>query len=278
MTFKIYFNKIRFRSVQAVTIAAILILLTISAASATLLTIDTNDNSAADWNSQPIFLFDPDGDLNTACAGGDARDDMIETYVVNGPSGSSERPTEIYFLVKFAETDTGLEALQYHWLSAYMDCAPPGEDPMDANVIYRGYPDQVMIGNGTLPIPGIVYLYDSNGEEGQRVTNDTTSYTMEWKGSYIIMSQFTQPGPLNCTPDRIARIKFTAFRVDSTGNYLCTYDESGWREFNIPTAVEMVSIKTNNHIENTFLIISIVTLLAAIVVAAIGFTLSRITR
>jgi hypothetical protein len=89
------------------------------------------------------------------------------------------------------------------------------------------------------------------------------------------MALFTQPSPLNCTPSSLVRIKFSSVSVNSGGLYLCTYDETGWRDFDIPTVVEMESIKATNQNEKPLLFISIAALLAAVVVGAIGFTLSR---
>jgi hypothetical protein len=56
---------------------------------------------------------------------------------------------------------------------------------------------------------------------------------------------------------------------------VCTYDETGWRDFDTPTAIEMESIKATNQNEKPLLFISITALLAAIVAGAIGFSYYR---
>jgi hypothetical protein len=214
----------RRRTILIITTTTVVLLLTISTASATLITIDTNDNTILDWGSQPLFISDPSNDLDPTCEWGDARDDIIETYVASGLVGLTGKPTYIYFLVKFAEPDPMMVSPHWHKISAYLDCLPVGEDPQDSNVIYSGYYDQVILGDGTLPNPNMGQNYDLNGPEGQRVENDTSNYTFEWSGSlndmYIIRS--------NCTPDSIARIKFTTVSVDLNGFYMCTYDDTGW--------------------------------------------------
>ena len=265
--------KIRQRTVLAITIAAVAVLVTISTASATLLTINTNDLTLLDWGNQPIFHTDPPGDLNPDCAGGDGRDDIIETYVASGPTGTS--PTIIYFLVKLAEPNPGLGTLQYHKISAYLDCDPQGMDDADANVIYSGFPDQVVLGNGALPNPSSLYGYTLPGPEGQRVTNDTTNFAYEWQGGFIEMSKFTTPSPLNCKPSNVARIKFTTVSVDTSGELLCMYDDTGWREFDTPTTIEIVTISAANKNDSLLLAISIIAIVLAIIIFSVGFSWSR---
>lgn len=253
------------------TITLVAVLLTISVASATLVSINTNDNTAADWSGVPLFVSDSNGDLNTSCSGAASTDDIIETYVASGPSGGGS-PSYIYFLVKFASTNVGFVPAQYHQVSAFMDCAPAGQDNLDANVIYRGYPDQVALCNGVSPNPDC-FLYSSSGTEGQRPLNGTSNYTLEWRGSFGDMATFTAPGPLNCTNNNIATIKFTSYRVTNFGTYSCTYDETSTRAFNSPTAVDMVSMQASNQADDPFLVISLVAASAAILAGAVGYSL-----
>jgi hypothetical protein len=237
------------------------LLFTSSIAFASLYNINTDDNTWTDWSSVPLFLSDATGDVSGSCSGGTSKDDIVEVYVATGPIGSV--PSHIYVRAKTAAENA--ISVQFHQISAYLDCPPTGQDTLDANVIYRPFGDQVALGNGITPNPD-VRLYASPGTEGERP--DDALDTVEWTGSFADMASFTAPGALNCTPSSTAQIKITSFKVKSTGTYDCTYDETTWRGFNIPTAVRLVSFNAARN--NTLLVLSISALLLSVVIGSVG--------
>ena len=58
-----HLSRVRRSALRILTIAAVILFMTISTASATLLTINTNVLTAIDLGSQPLFLADPSDDL-----------------------------------------------------------------------------------------------------------------------------------------------------------------------------------------------------------------------
>jgi hypothetical protein len=248
------------------------LLLTVSVVSAALLNINTNDGTASDWSGVSLFQSDPVDDLNGSCTGGTDQDDIIETYVASGPAGTS--PNNIYFLVKFKNTNPSASAIQYHQISAYMDCQDSGgnygQDNLDANVVYRPFADQTVLCNGVQDCK----LYNTNDPNGQRATSGTSNFTLEWLGVFNDMETFTTPGPLNCSDQEIARIKIIAFKSNTQGFYSCTFDETGWRDFNSPTDVDIVSLNSSNPFEDPKFFISTVSLALALLIGSFALYIS----
>lgn len=271
-----YPKKIRNQKlIVAILLALTAMLTTISIATATLADINTNNGTNTEWASVPLFQTDSAGDVNTSCTGFDGRDDIIEVKVASGPA--SGPVDKIYFNVTLNSTLSA--AVQLHQISAYLDCTPAGADNADANVLYRPFPDQLVLGNGVLPNPD-VKLFANNGTDGERYNAPTTNnYTLEWGidiDEFINWNVGSQ-GSLNCGKNSQPQIIIRTLKVLSgSGAYDCTYDETYFRGFNIPTLVKLANLEANPKPDNLVLkSISIISLASAISIGFIGFNVFR---
>lgn len=265
----------------AIIISFVGVFITVSIASATLITINTDDATAADWSGATLFYSDPSGDLDANCTTGDNRDDIIEVYVASGPAGENQ-PISIYFLVKFADTNPNNTSQGNHQVSAYLDCPDGGgsfgQDELDASVLYIPAVDETALCNGVLPNPSCT-MYGESDTKGQNATSGTANYTLEWQGLYADMAAFTAPGALNCTNNNLARIKISSYKLNPAGKYACTFDETVWRDFNSPTAVRLNSLEATNQQMNILIIKSIAAIIATLLVSTLVFLkFKRITR
>jgi hypothetical protein len=272
--FSLAFKRVFLRKASISLIFALALgFLMVSFAFAALYTIDTDNKSGSDWDPVGIFQTDIPGDVYISCSGGDGKDDIIETYVASGPEGTSP-PTHIYFRIKTAAADA--VSVELHQVAAYIDCPPVGEDDNDVTVMYRAQPlaDQVVLGDGHTPQPDRIIFYDPNGPEGERP--DDATNTVEW-GLPIADFQELVGDPINCESNSEARIKFTTYKVvPFFGTYDCTYDDTEFSGFNIPTAVEIYSFDAHTKQDrNDMLVISVTMFLGAVAVGGLGYLLVR---
>jgi hypothetical protein len=258
-----------------ITMVSVTALLSVSIVMAALFTINTNNNSASDWSGVPVFQTDPSGDLNAACTGGDGTVDIIETYVASGPEGSD--PVEwIYFRIRTASANA--VSTENHIVSAYLDCPPFGEDIKDLNVMYFGYDDVIVFADGLLPNPDQAGSYGNPPRpEGERPADALD--TVEWSVDYATFSgnpSYGNPRDPNCTPDSEAQIKFSTVKVTSQNQYVCTFDETTYSGFNLPTVVKINNFSTNSGLSGQgYLLISVIFLMTAIIICVMGFLYVR---
>lgn len=247
--------KIQSKTLMVISVAAILALLSFSAASAIFYDINTNNASGSDWASVQVFATDAEGDLNSGCttegcttctSGQLDTDDIIETYVATGPTTAQ---SEIYFRVRFKAPYTGtspVSAPQYHAITAYLDCPPYGKDDADVSVAYFAK-DSLTMGDGNLPNPNSYVPYDPPVTTGERPASPYND-TLEWSVSLADIEGLTSS---NCAMDGQgnypnAYVSFAAVLVNNLGLYSCTFDEAAARLFSIPTAVELGQMQASS--------------------------------
>ena len=278
--------KIQSKTLMVISIAAILALLSFSAASAIFYDINTNNASGSDWAGVSVFATDAQGDLNsgctsegcTTCASGQLdTDDIIETYVATGPATSAQ--DAIYFRVRFKAPYTGttpVSAPQYHAITAYLDCPPYGKDDADVSVAYFAK-DSLTMGDGNLPNPNNYVPYDppvTTGERPASPDNDTLEFS-------VTLADIEGLTASNCAADTegnypSAYVSFAAVQVNTLGLYSCTFDEAAARLFSIPTAVELGQMQASSARASTWGALSLASLAAAVVLG--GYTLLRLRK
>lgn len=248
------------------TIAIVLTLLSVSGAMAVLFNIDTTNNSGSEWSVVPIFQTDATGDQNTSCSAADGRDDIIETKVASGPAGGPA--SWMYFRLKTAIPSA--LAVQGHITSAYLDCNADGigDDPIENQAIYRPTRDEVILCDGNEPNPVNCIGYgegtpNDNPLLGER-PNDALD-TVEFRVPIADLATLCQTNTIN--------IRFRTVLINTTtGVYVCEYDNTSFKGFNVPTAIKLSSLQARNAgNSSTYLFISGAALLAAISFAALGW-------
>lgn len=244
------FNNNFYKLTGSILLSLSLALITTSVGMAVLVSINTNNNSYVDWNPVPIFMSDVSGDQSTSCSGASGRDDIVQVYVATGPVGSA--PDYIYF--RMVATAASAFSDQYHWVAAYLDCDVDGvQDPKDAQVIYMSPAagDIVVLGDGYYPNPHYVRRYDQTPEEfylGERPADALNSVEFSVPIADMVNFPVENGGPLYCSPTTPARIKFYSIKVKPITYYWdCTFDETEWRDFNIPTSIELTSFKAKEN-------------------------------
>lgn len=285
--FSLAFQRVFLRKASISLIFALTLgFLTVSFASAILYTIDTDNNSASDWASVPVFQTDPSGDVNPSCTGGDGKDDIIETFVATGPA---DPPTHIYFGVRTASPNAVSTA--NHQVAAYVDCWPDGTPPNgpednDVVIMYRGEPDHVIYGDGhwgeggnDRPTPWYIIIdqYSEGGPEGEHPADglDRVEWGMPFSDFDVIKQPLPEYEP-NCGPDSEARIIFYTYKVTMFGSFDCDYDETVFAGFDIPTVVELNSLNAQSTSGgNDKLVVSAAAFLGALAVGGLGLLLLR---
>ncbi len=268
MMFRVLGPYIRKRFFLSLMIALSVLFFGVSIASAALTSINTNNNSNAEWASVPVFQEDPTGDLNpesnASCADGNNTVDIVKTYVASGPTGGS--PTSLYFMVQVA----GANAIsgQNHAVSAYIDCSGGFDhtDPTNTNAIYVGASangEFVIGGDCEWPQPNNWAYLGAN--LGERPANALTN--VEWEIDFDTISG--NPSGFNCNANSIARIAFTVAKMDSSFAYVCTYDVTPDAAFNVPTLAKMRSLQANRYSNRQVLIP--IALVSAVFAVSFGF-------
>jgi len=286
MDLKKYSLTLTRKAATGLVFALMIALLSVSFAFAALHAIDTTNDSIEDWASVPVFQTDSSGDVNPSCSGGDGTDDIIETYVATGPS---DPPTHIYFRVRTASASA--ISTSTHQVAAYIDCgpggaAPDGPDQNDVVIAYRGAEDHVIFGDGAwglggeeIPTPLYLYLdtYSEGGLEGERPSNgqDTVEWGMPFADFSVIASnpEYDPEYVPNCGPGSEARISFFTYKVTFFGSYDCSYDQTDFAGFDIPTVVELNSLSAQSTSGGDRLAISAAALLGAAVLGGLGLLL-----
>ncbi len=244
----------------AITLASVLTLLTLSGALAALYTIDTTNNSAAEWSSVPIFYDDPDNDLATSCDAADGREEITLTKVASGPASVSF-PTHLYFQITTLTADT--LSVSGHIASVYIDCDRDGvAEVSDRNAIYKAPVDDVTLCEGQEPNPVNCLLYGIDGPPKGERPGDALN-TVEYG---IPIADL----PAACQEQ--VDIKFRTVKLNTTtGLFECTFDETPFQGWDIPTDVTLASMNASSGGGQSYLIVlSVAALLLAVAAGGIG--------
>jgi hypothetical protein len=247
----------------ALTLASVLTLLTLSGALAALYTIDTNNNSAAEWSSVPVFQTDPNNDVATSCDAADGRDEIIQTKVASGPASVSF-PTHIYFQITTLAADA--LSVSGHIASVYIDCDRDGvAEVSDRNAIYKAPVDDVTLCEGQEPNPVNCLLYGIDGPPKGERPGDALS-TVEYG---IPIADL----PAACQEQ--VDIKFRTVKLYTSGPqqglFECLFDETPFRGWDIPTDVTLASMNASSGGGQSYLIyLSVAALLLAVAAGGIG--------
>jgi len=271
--------------IGALAIAIIAGAFTLFVASATLYSISTDDNTAADWNPVPVFLSDPSGDYNTAAQNASGINDIVQAKVASVDNMAVGQGTDIYFQLKVAGNIVPSATQNQKWI-AYIDCDRDGDwngpnNPFeydDRMIIHQVFDDSVLSCTGNPPgtggsqdcfqipqIPGI-HTYS------QVPSDDTT--TLEWRMPIdSLPPDFKSPNDCRGIIDITF---YTAIQYVPTGGSL-TYEEydhidSRFRYLNAPTAVKITSFEGRSGMSNYQLIwVAVFSLLAGTVIGIVSF-------
>ena len=212
-------NSRRRRLLIAVSLGLMLMLLTAVIAFAGIYTINTNDNTVAEWDNQgiPVFQTDPTGDTIN---GGGPKDDIIETRVATGDSGNT-----LYFLLK---TDQGPAVDDInHSTAAYLDCDRDGVTGEASDWVVSYTPNyQLLIGTSERAVlcsGDEVNCLALGPDSGQQVGQYT-----EWS---VPVSELT-----SCQTDVDIKFYTTIVQFGSQATVLDDTPLKGW---NIPTAITL---------------------------------------
>lgn len=259
-------NKTPRKMIFRIFLALLVLMISVIAAQkvlAALYTINTNDNPATvqEWFNQgvPIWQADEVGDVENP------KDDIVNTWVATG------NDAHIYFMMELA----GAPALEdmLHSAIAYLDCDGDGDnsgqgDPDDVMVIYHPHQDTTFIFKGDQSTGGSQGLDET---DGQRVDQ-----YVEWR----IPIQYLPPtNPLlQSTSDCQHGVGLRFITGASTTYPGVSIDETTpFEDYNIPTAVTLNKMDSQQGIGNHYLIYVFAFLLLSSILLAV-YLQQRIRR